>query len=826
MRGVLRRSGSPAHRVRSAARAETSEDPPLRDRTATLLAVCALLLVFGSAFGPCAEVSRAPQGPPDLGTAAFAVEDRSVSWEGDVEPVLESRCVVCHGCYDAPCQLLFSSADGIERGATKIPVYDSARLQAQAPTRLFVDAKSSAEWRAKGFFPVLGSPAQAGALPPDSVLLAMLALGRSHAFPEGQRLPDDVKLDINRALSCPAAGEFEAYARDHPQGGMPYGMAPLASEEIRVLASWVAQGATAPPPPALAPRAAVQVTQWEAFLNGPSQKQRISARYLYEHWFLAHLVFSDLPTGPFFRVLRSRTAPGQPVDEIATVRPTDDPGKAPFWYRLAPIRESIVRKTHIVYELSPAKLSRLRELFLTSAWEPTRLPGYSPEEVSNPFLAFGEIPTKSRYAYLLDDAQYFVMTFIRGPVCRGQVAVDVIEDQFWVAFLDPDHDLSVIDPGFLAKNAKLLSLPSENRGRLLLGDLWLEHNVDQHRYLDAREDAYDALDPQRRGPALDWIWDGDGHNPNALLTVFRNFDNASVVQGFVGGIPKTAWVIDYPIFERIYYDLVAGFDVFGSVAHQVATRLYMDHLRMQSENLFLFFLPSDRREAIRASWYRGATRQVDYFVTDHLRALDHGTQIRFASSDPKAELLTKILAQAGAAAGPPDSLNRCAQPPCDRPGASAAERAAERELQRIASVRGDWVHLLPEVALLRVRVDPTGEHDLVYSLIHDVAHTNVAFMFGEDKRLLPEEDELTVVPGHFGSYPNFFFEADAAGLPAFVAELLAVRSDADLERFVGRHGIRRTSARFWATADWLRADLARREPTEAGIIDLDRFQNL
>jgi hypothetical protein len=634
-----------------------------------------------------------------------------------------------------------------------------------------------------------------------------------------------VKLDIDRPLSCPAASEFEAYARANPQGGMPYGMAPLASEEIRILASWVAQGAAAPAPPALAPGTAAEVEQWETFLNGPSVKERITARYLYEHWFLAHLTFADLPQGPFFRAVRSRTAPGQPVDEIATVRPYDDPGPAPFWYRLAPIRESIVRKTHIVYELSPAQLSRLQDLFLASAWEPTRLPGYSPEEAANPFLTFGEIPVRSRYAYLLDDAQYFVMTFIRGPVCRGQVAVDVIEDQFWISFLDPDHDLSVIDPGFLAKNAKLLGLPSEARS-LVPGELWLEYNDYQHRYLEAREEAYDALDPKRRGPALDWIWDGDRRNPNALLTVFRNFDNANVVRGFVGGIPKTAWVMDYPIFERIYYDLVAGFDVFGTLKHQIATRLYMDHLRMQSENLFLAFLPSDQREAIRASWYRGATRQVDYYFTDRLRSLGHGTQIRYTSSDTKGELLTMILAQAGAAAGPPDLLNRCARPPCDRPGASPAERAAERELQRIASVRGDWVHLMPEVAMLRVHVDPTGKQDLVYSLVHDVAHTNVAFMFGEDKRLIPAEDELTVVRGHFGNYPNFFFEVDAAGLPGFVADLQAVRSDADLGRFVDRHGVRRTSARFWATADWLHADLVRREPTGSGIYDLDRYKNL
>ena len=26
-----------------------------------------------------------------------------------IKPILENRCVVCHGCYDAPCQLLLSS---------------------------------------------------------------------------------------------------------------------------------------------------------------------------------------------------------------------------------------------------------------------------------------------------------------------------------------------------------------------------------------------------------------------------------------------------------------------------------------------------------------------------------------------------------------------------------------------------------------------------------------------------------------------------------------------------------------------------------------------
>jgi len=53
------------------------------------------------------------------------------------------------------------------------------------------------------------------------------------------------------------------------------------------------------------------------------------------------------------------------------------------------------------------------------------------------------------------------------------------------------------------------------------------------------------------GARLDMIWDGDGANPNAALTVMRHFDSATVVQGLVGEPPKTAWLVDYSLLERI-----------------------------------------------------------------------------------------------------------------------------------------------------------------------------------------------------------------------------------------------------------------------------------
>ena len=51
---------------------------------------------------------------------------------------------------------------------------------------------------------------------------------------------------------------------------------------------------------------------------GDSLREQLASRYLYEHLYLAHLVFDAWPEGPFFRLVRSRTPPGQPVDEIAS----------------------------------------------------------------------------------------------------------------------------------------------------------------------------------------------------------------------------------------------------------------------------------------------------------------------------------------------------------------------------------------------------------------------------------------------------------------------------------------------------------------------------
>ena len=50
-----------------------------------------------------------------------------ISYSRDIQPIFTEKCVACHACNDAACQLNLGSGEGAARGATKVPVYDGDR---------------------------------------------------------------------------------------------------------------------------------------------------------------------------------------------------------------------------------------------------------------------------------------------------------------------------------------------------------------------------------------------------------------------------------------------------------------------------------------------------------------------------------------------------------------------------------------------------------------------------------------------------------------------------------------------------------------------------
>ncbi|MEM8701435.1 MAG: fatty acid cis/trans isomerase [Pseudomonadota bacterium] len=725
-----------------------------------------------------------------------------------VQDTLNKRCVVCHGCYDAPCQLKLSSAEGWQRGATRARVYDSKRLEDAPTTRLGIDATTVPEWRQKGFYPVTANQGSV------SVLEQLLKAGRRQTFELGAALPDELNISPSRRNACPAPGEIDDYLSDHKYGGMPFATAPLPDEDYQTLLAWAAAGSPAastddPLPDAVADT----VREIETFLNADTKRTKLVARYIYEHLFLGHLHLEGDGPRRFFRMIRSRTPPGEPHAEIPSRRPFDDPGGV-FFYRLIPLDGTILHKEHIVYEIGAGRLERYRDLFFATDWDLEQLPPYSNEAGGNPLSTFKAIPARSRYQFLLDDALFFVRTFIRGPVCYGQVAVNVIQDRFWVSFLDPDADLSVTDPSFLADAIPVLELPVALSDEKMSERLKSFLLVGPIKYQAFRQERYARKAMKDGGLDYSDIWDGDGTNTNARLTIYRNFSSASVVTGFEGAIPKTGWVIDFPLFERIYYDLVAGFDVFGNVEHQLTTRMYMDNLRREGERMFLYFLPADRRDELHDSWYQGPLASLLDLWKESPIDDTTPTGIRFQTSQPKTEFLTRLLTIAPRLWPQSDPINRCGGDAC------ASKTSAAGQLRGLSDQPAPWAKFMPDVSV--VVVEDGGTRD-IFTMAHDMAHSNVAFMFNEDLRREPEQDELTIVEGQFSSYPNFIFRMKAGAVPDFVTDVRAIRSQRDYLDVIAAYGIRRTDPRFWESIDLIQSELNAQNAIHAGLLDINRY---
>lgn len=393
------------------------------------------------------------------------------------------------------------------------------------------------------------------------------------------------------------------------------------------------------------------------------------------------------------------------------------------------------------------------------------LPGYSYTERVNPFVTFADIPAAARYQFMLDDAEYFVRTFIHGPVCRGQIATDVIRDHFWVLFQDPKSDLFVTDKSYQQKTIPLLGMPGQNDDLLAMGENWLHYLGRHNEYLAQRQKQY--ISHHVEGASLAHVWNGDGKNKDALLTVFRHRDSASVVKGLVGGVPQTLWLMDYPLLERTYYELVVNFDVFGNVAHRLLARLYFDLIRNSSEHNFSHLIPAGQRESVLHDWYQDLGLLKFGIVYEDIDDESPSNE-DFSTDNPKQELALRILERFKSInAVPYDSLNRCENANCSRADQPLWMQKADRALSTIAARPAAdlaGIRQLPEVTFVRVYNERT-----VYTMLRDRAHSNVAFILGEKLRYQGEKDRLTIYPGITGSYPNFIFDVPDMQIEEFVS---------------------------------------------------------
>ena len=274
----------------------------------------------------------------------------------------------------------------------------------------------------------------------------------------------------------------------------------------------------------------------------------------------------------------------------------------------------------------------------------------------------------------------------------------------------------------------------------------------------------------------------------------------------------TAWFIDYPVFERIHYLLVAGYNVFGNVGHQLLTRLYMDFLRMESEINFIQLLPQSVREKVWDEWYMGANQNTKDYYTAVSNIFIHDTNIHYKTDQPQSELLGLISQLMSSIKDQGYDINET----------NTLDQYLD-EMNILSAMPNAAIQHLADVTFLSIE-DAAGNLG-TFTLLRKKAHTNVASLFNEKNNRAPEKDTLTIVNGFLGAYPNAFWHVSDQKLNELVNDANRIESVHDYARFMTNYGVRRTSRDFWQHSDKLHATFRKVAPIDFSMFDYNRLEN-
>jgi hypothetical protein len=773
-----------------------------------------LALVFSLAPAAAAE------DPAPPATVAEAPD-----YATEIQPIFNRRCIACHGCLGSPCNVKLDSFQGVDRGGLALNPY--ASHFGSEPRTDMEAASSTAAWRARGFFPVLSRGGTAQNNLAGSLLFRMVAAGKRNNSPGFSRDALEGLRPQRYVAQCEAdAAALKAYLESHPSTGMPFGLPSISDGDFATLKSWVAAGSPGPGVKAVAaaeqPANPAAVAAWEAFFNADDPRSRLVSRFIFQHVFLATIVLADSP-GDQFRLVRSSTPPSRavaqpdgtrrvepsPVKVIATDLPYEDPlsyaGVDRFWYRLKKLTQAPVQKNHFVWRLAPDDITHLTQLFSIdrgAGWD-SGAEIDPPYGIESPFVQFAAIPAEARYRFILENAEVMVGGITYGPVCNGQTATYAVKDQFWALFLDPAHDPSVRDPTLGLKSAEALMDRSPTGNAT---------------YLSAFAKTKSRLAPE--GWSLDAVWDGDGENTNAWLTVLRHETNVSVLKGARGGRPRTLWLISYAGFERMYYDTVASFAYWSGDESKLETLLFFNLLRQDFEDHFLLLLPARYRQTIRDDWTQGIGQLA--LTAIPFAGGDQPSRVNVPGAAPLEEIVTRLAERAGPrVTGLPDPLNPSVKPEVDLAAPMRGFDDFERAVSSMTVLdHRPYLPLMPSVTVLRLTHG--GEHR-VYALVVNRAYASQYLLLFQDGAALPEQDTMSVYSTLANGFPNLFVDLDLDHAPGFLSDLAAVSTKNDWKRFETKYAILRNSPKFWSFYDWLNDWNFSSRGDNAGWLDLSYY---
>jgi hypothetical protein len=181
-------------------------------------------------FAVCSVLNACSDSVDDSSIATLpSALTKTVSYHDDVRPIIEKKCIACHSCFDAPCQLKLESNNGLVRGASLRDAYDGSRNKAIDPTRLNIDGQTEQDWRNLNFYSVIHNSKN------KSTLLKVLELGQSKQYEANSLLPDSVDLGLKRGNQCAVSGNYLSQEGTDHLIAMPFAMTGLDEFEFSTI---------------------------------------------------------------------------------------------------------------------------------------------------------------------------------------------------------------------------------------------------------------------------------------------------------------------------------------------------------------------------------------------------------------------------------------------------------------------------------------------------------------------------------------------------------------------------------------------------------------
>jgi hypothetical protein len=486
----------------------------------------------------------------------------------------------------------------------------------------------------------------------------------------------------------------------------------------------------------------------------------------------------------------------------------------------------------MVVKFDEQEFQRINKLFIKPKWlEKPHVMPYEDKTKTNAFIVYAQIPPVSRYKFLLAHNEYIVRTFIRGPICKGNIALSVIRDHFWIIFQNPEYDIGANDPTFLRRQSQNLRLPTE-RGSSMVSSFMFEafgedYRDKYRRYYDAKMEKNILFYPD--GMPIESIWKGARAQDAPALTAYRHFDSGTVRKGLLGELPKTIWLLDYAQLERIYYSFVAGFDVYGTVSHQMEVRSYMDFFRLEGELNYLSYLREDVRDGLLHEYYqgKGVFKEIEMKYTAGIRA-----QHKFKTSHVKQEFMEHLVKKHFLKATNIhfDKINYFAigEHAPKLPLEYKSNADLMQGLRSLTAEGNGFVQSMTGlgVNLAFVRVKMKDGTNLRGTFIVNRWHDNVNSYNKEEDTFDASKDTLDIVEGSLGSYPNAFFVVNEADLPDFFEMIKNFKATSEYWDKAKKYAISRSDTKFWEHFDWFQKEFENKKPLEAGLYDLNRYYKL